>query len=82
MSAAQEKGARRDGWAGAKRKDGLEEGEVWAGLGCGKEKGEGKNKSWAGLGWAERVREIEKALLFFRKDSNTFNLNSNSKIRI
>jgi hypothetical protein len=49
-------------------------------LGCGKEKGEGKRK--AGLGWAERVRETEKGLLFFRKDSNTFNLNSNSKIRI
>ena len=52
MSAAQEKGARRDGWAGAKRKDGLEEGEVWAGLGCGKEGRERKKR--LGLGQKEK----------------------------
>ena len=46
------RGARRDGWAGAKRKDGPEEGEVWAGLGCGKE-GRGKK----GLGCAKRKKE-------------------------
>jgi len=77
VSAAQEKGARRDGWAGAKRKDGPEEGEVWAGLGCGKEGRERKKKAWAG---PKGKREKEMGFAFsFVKDPNKFNSNLNSK---
>ena len=73
------RGARPEtGW---KRRSGCRR-EV-AGLETGRGKeflGRGMKKKKAEMGWAERVGEREKDFHFFPNDSNTFNLNSNSKI--